>query len=73
MAEQYVKAFSNLAKTNNTLILSNDANNISSMVTQAMSIYKTVSGTNKPSDDRPKLNDGKDHGEYYSDAEPEKP
>lgn len=72
-----MKAFGNLAKTNNTLILSNDANNISSMVTQAMSIYKTI-GSNQSigssggsSDERPI--GGKDRAEYYSDVEPEKP
>ena len=34
VAEQYVKAFSELAKTNNTLILSADAANVSSTVAQ---------------------------------------
>ena len=65
VAEQYVKAFSKLAKQNNTLILSNNVNDISSMVTQAMSIYKTVSNENKLAD-KPKFIDGKDP-EYYSD------
>lgn len=31
IAEQYIQAFSNLAKTNNTLIMSSDANDISKM------------------------------------------
>lgn len=35
IAEQYVGAFENLARTNNTLILPANANDISSMVTQA--------------------------------------
>lgn len=34
VAEQYVKAFSELAKTNNTLILSSDANDTAKMVSQ---------------------------------------
>lgn len=65
VAEQYVKAFSALAKQNNTLILSNNVNDVSSMVTQAMSIYKTVSNTNRSSSEKPKFID--DKGEYYSD------
>lgn len=34
VAEQYVNAFSKLAKTNNTLILSSDAQDVSKMVAQ---------------------------------------
>lgn len=43
VAEQYVNAFSNLAKTNNTIILPANSSDISAMVTQAMSIYSTLS------------------------------
>lgn len=43
IAESYVHAFSKLAKTNNTLILPKNADDISSVVAQAMTIYKTVS------------------------------
>lgn len=43
IAEQYVKAFSNLAKTNNTLILPSDAGDINRMVAQAFQVYKTMS------------------------------
>uniref|UniRef100_A0A8C2XQD5 Stomatin-like protein 2, mitochondrial n=1 Tax=Cyclopterus lumpus TaxID=8103 RepID=A0A8C2XQD5_CYCLU len=39
VAEQYVSAFSNLAKKSNTILLPSDAGNISGMVTQAMTIY----------------------------------
>ncbi|KAG5675746.1 hypothetical protein PVAND_005624 [Polypedilum vanderplanki] len=42
VAENYVQAFGNLAKTGNTLILPSNAGDISSMVAQAMSAYKTV-------------------------------
>ena len=40
VAEQYVKAFSELAKTNNTLILSSDANDTAKMVSQVRFFLK---------------------------------
>lgn len=43
IAEQYVKAFSNLARTNTTLILPSDASDINKMVAQAFQVYKTMS------------------------------
>lgn len=46
VAEKYILAFDKLAKTNNTLILPANANDVSSMVVQAMSIYKTINKTN---------------------------
>ncbi|XP_048451378.1 stomatin-like protein 2, mitochondrial [Rhincodon typus] len=46
VAEQYVSAFSNLAKESNTILLPANTGDISSMVTQAMGIYHTL--TNKP-------------------------
>ncbi|WBW74457.1 stomatin [Schizosaccharomyces osmophilus] len=49
VAEQYLKNFGNLAKTSNTMILPATANDISSMVTQALSIYKQVSNSPAPS------------------------
>lgn len=42
VAEQYVHAFDKLAKTNNTLILPANAGDVSSIVTQAMSVYSAV-------------------------------
>ncbi|KAK2164852.1 hypothetical protein LSH36_58g16031 [Paralvinella palmiformis] len=42
VAEHYINAFSNLAKTGNTLILPTNTGDVSSMVAQAMSIYKTL-------------------------------
>ncbi|XP_072038755.1 stomatin-like protein stl-1 [Amphiura filiformis] len=39
VAEQYVAAFSNLAKTGNTVLLPSNTGDISSMVGQAMAIY----------------------------------
>ncbi|XP_019762475.1 stomatin-like protein 2, mitochondrial [Dendroctonus ponderosae] len=46
IAEQYVGAFENLARTNNTLILPANANDISSMVTQALTVYSTITKDN---------------------------
>ncbi|TNN78954.1 Stomatin-like protein 2, mitochondrial [Liparis tanakae] len=45
VAEQYVSAFSNLAKKTNTILLPSDAGNISGMVTQAMTIYGALAKT----------------------------
>ncbi|KAM8828648.1 stomatin-like protein 2, mitochondrial isoform 2-T2 [Spinachia spinachia] len=42
VAEQYVSAFSNLAKKSNTILLPSSAGDISGMVTQAMTIYGTM-------------------------------
>uniref|UniRef100_A0A336JZZ4 CSON011436 protein n=1 Tax=Culicoides sonorensis TaxID=179676 RepID=A0A336JZZ4_CULSO len=43
VAEKYVKAFSNLAQTNNTVILPANTNDISGAVAQALTIYKSLS------------------------------
>uniref|UniRef100_A0A7N8YJK3 Stomatin-like protein 2, mitochondrial n=1 Tax=Mastacembelus armatus TaxID=205130 RepID=A0A7N8YJK3_9TELE len=45
VAEQYVSAFSNLAKESNTILLPSNTGDISGMVTQAMTIYGTLSKT----------------------------
>lgn len=42
VAEQYVNAFGNLAKTNNTIILPSNAGDVSAMVAQALTIYSTL-------------------------------
>lgn len=42
IAEQYVGAFNKLARTNNTLILPSNVGDVSSLVGQAFSIYKTI-------------------------------
>uniref|UniRef100_A0A914DHS6 Band 7 domain-containing protein n=1 Tax=Acrobeloides nanus TaxID=290746 RepID=A0A914DHS6_9BILA len=42
VAEQYVKAFSNLAKESNTVIVPSNASDISGMVAQAMTVYKKL-------------------------------
>ncbi|PRD32912.1 UNVERIFIED_CONTAM: Stomatin-like protein 2 [Trichonephila clavipes] len=70
IAEQYVSAFSKLAKTGNTLILPSNTNDVSSMVAQALAIYKNISPTNS---DKPLseavVDDHKDWAEYISDDE----
>ncbi|XP_067439547.1 stomatin-like protein 2, mitochondrial [Thunnus thynnus] len=42
VAEQYVSAFSKLAKESNTVLLPSNSGDISGMVTQAMTIYSTL-------------------------------
>jgi len=50
VAEKYVVAFSELARTNNTLILPANAGDVSGMVAQAMTIYQKM----KPQEEQPK-------------------
>ncbi|KAM3599180.1 uncharacterized protein V6R79_001316 [Siganus canaliculatus] len=47
VAEQYVSAFSNLAKESNTILLPSNTGDISGMVTQAMTIYSTLAKTSQ--------------------------
>lgn len=47
VAEKYVNAFGNLAQANNTLILPANANDVSSMVAQAMTVYKRLASDNQ--------------------------
>ncbi|CAB1332881.1 unnamed protein product [Coregonus sp. 'balchen'] len=42
VAEQYISAFSKLAKESNTILLSSNSGDISGMVTQAMAIYGSL-------------------------------
>jgi len=72
VAEQYVKAFSHLAKTNNTIILSNDASDVAKMTTQALQVFRTLKtpeneiiGDNVSETNR----NPKNPIEYYSDYE----
>lgn len=46
LAEQYIDAFRNLAKTNNTLILPSNPSDVTALVTQALSVYQTISNNN---------------------------
>merc|ERR1719328_299240 len=48
IAEKYVTAFQELARTNNTLILPSNTGDVSSMVAQALSIYNQLQTTPKP-------------------------
>jgi len=72
VAELYVSAFQQLAKTNNTLILPANAGDVTSMVGQAMTMYKTLAQTNGNATSTGEVrefvdNDASD--EYYSDEE----
>nr|CAD7569855.1 unnamed protein product [Timema californicum] len=85
VAEQYVNAFQQLARTNNTLILPSNANDVTSIVSQAMTIYNHLAkvqpavqdGTNTPDINASaswqpstgKAPLAKDPGEYFSDGE----
>ncbi|KAH8850290.1 Stomatin-like protein 2, mitochondrial [Schistosoma japonicum] len=42
VAEQYIEAFSALAKTTNTVLLPSHSGDVASMVTQALSIFKSL-------------------------------
>jgi hypothetical protein len=42
IAEQYVDAFRELAKKNNTMLLPADTQNVGSMVAQALGIYNMI-------------------------------
>ncbi|KAM9455499.1 stomatin-like protein 2, mitochondrial [Clarias gariepinus] len=48
IAEQYISAFSDLAKQSNTVILPFNTGDVSWMVTKAMAIYGTISKTRTP-------------------------
>lgn len=56
VAEQYVNAFSNLAKTNNTVVLPANVGDAGSMVAQALAVYGQVTG--KPKNDPPPPSSG---------------
>ena len=43
VAEQYINAFGQLARTANTVLLPSNAGDVSSMVTQAMTLYRQLS------------------------------
>lgn len=42
IAEQYVHAFGNLARTNNTILLPSNTGDMSSMIASALSIYSNL-------------------------------
>jgi len=51
VAEQYIQAFSNLAKTTNTVVLPANVGDASSMVAQAMAVFNTMSKSETPGND----------------------
>jgi len=54
LAQQYVDEFGKLAKTNNTIIMPSDVSNVNAMITQALSIYKSIN-LNQSSSPTPRL------------------
>jgi regulator of protease activity HflC (stomatin/prohibitin superfamily) len=50
IAEQYVDAFKNLAKENNTILLPANTNDAGSMVAQALTIFNSISGKKNKKD-----------------------
>lgn len=49
IAEQYLEAFSQLAKKGNTILLPANVNNPASMIAQALGVFQSISGPNGPS------------------------
>lgn len=56
VAEQYISAFKHLAKTNNTIIMPSNAADVTSLVAQALTIYKSVSRNGESPQDTELLN-----------------
>ncbi|CAH8827099.1 unnamed protein product [Trichobilharzia szidati] len=48
VAEQYINAFNSLAKTTNTVLLPSNSGDVASMVTQALSIFKSLDKSGSP-------------------------
>lgn len=59
IAEQYVAAFNNLAQKGNTVIIPSTTNDVSSMVAQAMTIYKNLSSEPAPSSEESNASAGR--------------
>ncbi|KAL6659337.1 hypothetical protein ACP70R_003377 [Stipagrostis hirtigluma subsp. patula] len=68
VAEQYVKAFESLAKTNNTILLPSDAGNPASFIAQAFKIYQHTVQSNPPP---PQLRGGHPRVEELEESEGE--
>ncbi|KAI1301948.1 Stomatin-like protein 2, mitochondrial [Halotydeus destructor] len=73
VAEQYVNAFGNLAKSSNTLILPKDAGDISNAVAQAFTVYRNLAQPAKAQEAEvvPSAEE-RDPAEYDSDFESKK-
>ncbi|XP_057307087.1 stomatin-like protein stl-1 isoform X2 [Hydractinia symbiolongicarpus] len=63
VAEQYINAFGNLAKTSNTVVLPANVGDVSSMVAQAMAVYSSISKTLPEDPNTPPTEPGKDTNE----------
>lgn len=50
VAEKYIRAFEKLAQESNTLLLPTNVGDPAGIITQAMSIYKTIGGSSLPKD-----------------------
>lgn len=55
VAQQYVEAFGNIAKESNTIVVPASANDISGMVTQAMTVFSSVAENQKRQSDKLKI------------------
>lgn len=62
VAQQYIQAFGKLASKTNTMLLPSDAGNPSSMIAQAMAIYKTVGGPASQNDNDTNSDDASPKG-----------
>ncbi|KAF4525038.1 hypothetical protein B566_EDAN001951 [Ephemera danica] len=69
VAERYVEAFRQLAKTTNTVILPSNPGDISSSVVQAMAIYKQLGGSSDTTPAGTTGSKAQNFHEYYSDDE----
>ncbi|CDU17462.1 uncharacterized protein PY17X_0810300 [Plasmodium yoelii] len=47
IAEQYIEAFSNICKNNNTVVIPADLNNVGSLISQSLSIYNNIKNSQK--------------------------
>lgn len=54
IAEQYIEAFSELAKTGNSIIIPSNVNDPSSMIAQALAVFKGIGTKNNNKEPKPK-------------------
>jgi len=52
LAEQYIDAFSNLAKETNTVLLPEKTGDIGSMVAQALAVFNTIQNQTSPEENK---------------------
>ncbi|KAJ8260867.1 hypothetical protein COCON_G00165900 [Conger conger] len=73
VAEQYVMAFSGLAKESNTILLPSNTGDVSSMVTQAMSIYGSLAKQSQRLAESPPAKVPDPEENFSADADPQQP